>query len=103
MAKHCLNLYNANNLKVLYSFIVFKHVNLIIRKEKYILGRMGLYFLGGIWGRNCIILGILGAKAKYFQGAKNFFVGFGEINAFFGGTREHRPPGGLLNCVSLCR
>ena len=29
---------------LLYSFIVFKYVILILRKEKYILGRIDLYF-----------------------------------------------------------
>ena len=43
-----------------------------------------------------IILWILGAKAKYFQGADNFFQGFGEINALFLGSKEAQtPPGGL--------
>ena len=31
---------------LLYSFIVFKYVILILRKDKYILGRIGLYFWG---------------------------------------------------------
>ena len=30
----------------MYSFIVFKYVNLILWKELYILGRIGLYFGG---------------------------------------------------------
>ena len=33
---------------LVYSFVVFKIVNLILWKEKYILGRSGLYF-GGFW------------------------------------------------------
>ena len=37
-----------------YSFIVFKYVILILRKDKYILGRIGLYF----WG--------FGEKLNYF-------------------------------------
>ena len=39
---------------LLYSFIVSKYVILIIRKDKYILGRIGLYF----WG--------FGEKLNYF-------------------------------------
>ena len=39
---------------LLYSFIVFKYVILILRKDKYILGRIGLYF----WG--------YGEKLNYF-------------------------------------
>ena len=39
---------------LLYSFIVFKYVILILRKDKYILGRIGLYF----WG--------FGEKLNYF-------------------------------------
>ena len=46
---------------LLYGFIVFKYVILILRKDKYILGRNDLYFWGsgeelvfflGIWGAN---------------------------------------------------
>ena len=63
---------------LVYSFIVFKHVILILRKDKYILWKIGLYFWGfgeklnifygfgerrqillgrraGIWGDQCII------------------------------------------------
>ena len=39
---------------LLYSFIVFKYVILILRKDKYVLGRIGLYF----WG--------FGEKLDYF-------------------------------------
>ena len=53
----------------MYSFIVFKYVNLILWKELYILGRIGLYF-GLIWGEAELILRIWGAKEKYFQGAE---------------------------------
>ena len=53
-----------------------------------------LIFLG-ILGEAELILRIWGAKEKYFQGAEDFFQGFGEINAFRdqGGTV---PPGGLI-------
>ena len=53
----------------MYSFIVFKYVNLILWKELYILGRIGLHFWG-IWGEAELILRIWGAKEKYFQGAE---------------------------------
>ena len=49
---------------LLYSVIVFKYVILILRKEKYILGRIDLFL--GIWGEAGLFLGIWGAKAKYF-------------------------------------
>ena len=39
---------------LLYRFIVFKYVILILRKDKYILGKIGLYF----WG--------FGEKLNYF-------------------------------------
>ena len=42
------------------SFIVFKYVILILRKEKYILGRVV------IWGDAKPFVGIWGAKANYF-------------------------------------
>ena len=53
----------------MYSFIVFKYVNLILWKELYILGRIGLHF-GGFGGEAELILRIWGAKEKYFQGAE---------------------------------
>ena len=55
----------------MYSFIVFKYVNLPIWKEKYVLGRIGL-FLGGFLGEAELILRIWGPKEKYFQGAEEF-------------------------------
>ena len=51
---------NKKNIKwsfshaLLYSFIAFEYVILILRKDKYILGRIGLYF----WG--------FGEKLNYF-------------------------------------
>ena len=50
----------------MYSFIVFKFVNLILWKGNYILGRFGLYF----GGEAELILRIWGAKEKYIQGAE---------------------------------
>ena len=49
---------------LLYSFIVFKYVILIIRKDKYILGRIGLYFLG--FGEKLNFFRDLGSEGKYF-------------------------------------
>ena len=67
MAKPCLYMYTykANiNLTLshalLYSFMFFKYVISILRKEKYILGRIGL------WGGVCLFFWIWGAKASYF-------------------------------------
>ena len=50
----------------MYSFIVFKYVNLILWKELYILGRIGLHF-GGFGEK---LNWIWGAKEKHFQGAE---------------------------------
>ena len=49
MAKPYLNMYNVKyevniNHPLVYSFMVFKYVNLILWKENYYLGRIGLYF-----------------------------------------------------------
>ena len=67
----CIPLYTyKTNIKwssghaLLFSFIVFKFVILILRKAKYILGRIGLYF-GGFGEKLNFFLGIWGAKAKY--------------------------------------
>ena len=73
----------------MYSFIVFKYVNLILWKEKYILGRIGLYFWG--FGEKLnYFLRIWGAKEKYLQGAEEF----GEINALFSGIKGAQTPWG---------
>ena len=79
----------------MYSFIVLKYVNLIIWKENYILGRIGLYFWG-LGGEAELILRIWVAKEKYFQGAE--VLSFRDLERSmhnFQGSREHRPPGGL--------
>ena len=71
-------------------------MNLILRKEKYILGRIFLYFWG-ILGEAELILGIWGAKAIYFQGAEQFFPGiWGDHCITFReqGSTEHPWGGG---------
>ena len=60
---------------------LFRHVNLILWKEKCILGRTGLFL--GIWVETGLILRIYGAKEKYFQGAEEFW----EISALFSGIK----------------
>ena len=77
----------------------FKYVILIIRKDKYILGRIGLYF----WG--------FGEKLNYFKGFweqrqillarwGHYLQGDGEINALFSGIKgAQTPPGGLSNIL----
>ena len=50
----------------LYSFIVFKYVILIIRKENKFWEYLFIFL--GIWGEAELFLGIWGAKAKYFWG-----------------------------------
>ena len=50
--------------------------------EKYILGRIGFYF-GGFGGEAELILGIWGAKAKYFQGAEDFLRDLGRSMHYF--------------------
>ena len=75
-------------------------MNFILWKEKYILGRIGLY-VGGFLGEADIILRIWGAKEKYFQGAEAFsFRDLKRSMHCFQGSREHRPPGGLTICFS---
>ena len=49
----------------------------------------------GICGEAELILGIWGAKAKYFQGAEEIiFRDLGRSMHYFQGAREHRPPWG---------
>ena len=55
-----------------------------------------LIFLG-VWGEAELILRIWGAKEKKFQGAEEFSLrDFGRSMHYFHGSREHRPPGGLI-------
>ena len=54
--------------------MAFKYVILILRKDKYILGRIGLYFLG-IWGEAKLFLGIWGANANTFRETRTLFTG----------------------------
>ena len=60
----------ANLEKGVYSFMVFKYVNLILWQEKYILGRIGLYFWG--FGEKLNLFKDFGSKGKYFEGAEEF-------------------------------
>ena len=46
-------------------------MNLILRKEKHC--RANWLLLLGVLGEDELILGIWGAKAKYFQGVEDFF------------------------------
>ena len=96
MTKTCLYICKAKYLVIikLCAIIVFKYVILIIRKDKYILGRIGLYF----W--------VFGEILNYFYGfgerrqillvrKGNYLQGSGEINALFSGIKgAQTPPGG---------
>ena len=71
---------------LLYSFIVFKYVILILRKEKYILGRIDLYFSGS--GEKLVYFRDLVSRGKILLGSRgNYFQGSGEINALFSGIK----------------
>ena len=89
----------------MYSFIVFKYVNLILWKENYILGRIGLYFWE--FGEKLNNFKDLGSKEKYFQGAEALsFRDLGKPTHYFQGSREHRPPppslgGSLLSILNV--
>ena len=82
--------------------IVFKHVILILRKDKYILGRIGLYFL--IWGEAELFLGIWGAKANTFRETRTLFAGRrGDQCIIFrdqGSTDPPPPMGDLCNTTN---
>ena len=67
------------------SFIDFKYLNVILRREKTILGRIGLYFCGfgerpnfrDLWnkGEAELILGICGTRQNNIRELRNFFSG----------------------------
>ena len=52
----------------MHSFIVFKYVNLILKKKN----RENWLIFWGIWGDSALILRIWGSKEKYFSGAEEF-------------------------------
>ena len=74
-----------------------KYVILILRKEKYILGRIDLYF----WGfteKLVFFLGILGAKAKYFREPRKLFSGIWRDQCIiFRDQGSTDSPGGLIS------
>ena len=78
----------------MYSFTAC-NVSVIIWKEKKI--RENWLIFSGILGGAKLILRILGAKKKYFQGVEDFFQGSGEINPFFSVVKgaQTPPPRGL--------
>ena len=67
---------------------------LILRKDKYVLGRNDIFF--GIWGEAGLFFRDLGSKGKILLGSRgNYFQGSGEINALFSGIKgAQTPPGG---------
>ena len=88
---------------LLYSFIDFKYVILILRKEKHFLGRFGLYFGG--YGEKLKYFGIWGAKAKTFRELR-IFQGFGEISALSLKSKVAQNPLGAsplapVTCIQL--
>ena len=64
---------------------------LILWKDKYILGRSGLYF----WGEAELLLGICGAKANTFRETRKLFAGRrGDQCIIFRDQGAHTPPWG---------
>ena len=60
-------------------------------QEKYILGRIGLYFGG--FGEKLNCFRDLGSKGKILLGRQeNYFQGFWEINALFSGIKGAQTP-----------
>ena len=73
-------------------------MNLILWKEKYILGRIGLYF----WGDAELILRILGAKENTFRELRNFLsVILGDQCIIFRDQGSTDPPGGLSMAIAF--
>ena len=66
---------------------------LILRKDKYILGRIGLYFWG--FEEKLNYFRDLGREGKYFLGDEDIICrDTGRSMRYFQGSREHRPPWG---------
>ena len=76
-----------------YRFIVFKYVILILRKDKYILGRIGLYYWE--FGERLDYFRDLESEGKYFYGDKDIiFRETGRSMRYFQGSKKHSPPPG---------
>ena len=89
--------YSSLKNALLYSFIVFKYVILILRKDKYILGGICLYFWG-FWGEEELILEIWGAKANTFRETRTLFAGRrGDQCIIFRDLGSTDPPLGVLS------
>ena len=70
--------------------------------ERKIHLRENLLIFWGIWGDAELILRIWGTKEKYFQGAEEFsFRDLGRSMHYFQGSREHRPPPGLIDIIIM--
>ena len=68
---------------------------LVLRKDKYILGKIDLYFWG-FWGEAELFLGIWGAKANTFRETRTLFAGRrGDQCIIFRDQGITDPPGGL--------
>ena len=83
----------------MYSYIAFRNVNLILLKEKYILGELA-HILGDL-GRSCIIFGVLWSKGKILSESWGIFLsGIWETSALFSGIKgAQTPPLGLgISC-----
>ena len=72
---------------------------LILRKDKYILGRNDLYIFWGS-GKKLVFFRDLGSKGKVLLGSRgNYFQGSWEINALFSGIKGAQTP---LGASLLC-
>ena len=77
----------------MYSFIVYKYLNLILWEKIHFKENQLIFFR--VLGEVELILRIWGAKEKYCQGAEEFsFMDLGRSVHYFQGSREHIPPGG---------
>ena len=88
----------------MYSFTGFKYADLILKKEKYIFGRFGLYMYFGAFGEKLNLLKDLGSKVKILSWSRGIiFQGF-EINALFSGIKGTQTPWGLniTNITVFC-
>ena len=69
-----------------------------LRKDKYIFGRVGLYF----WGETDILLEIWGGKIL-LGSRPNYFQELGEINALFSGIKGAQTPWGASRRIRVNR
>ena len=83
----------------IYSLIVFKYVVLILRKDKYILGRIGLYFWG--FGETLNYFRDLGKRRQILLGRRGHYLQGDQCIIFRDQGSTDPPPWGGAHTLHI--